>query len=324
MKAAFNVLITGAAGYLGSIVVQEIAAYMQQNSLSGKLVGVDIRRPTYLPEAAIFFQEEIRSAQLAKLCADHKIDVVLHLVAIVNPGKKSNRQLEYEIEVEGTRNVLEACLTAKVKRIIVSSSGAAYGYYADNPAWIREETAIRGNQEFAYAYHKRLVEELLATYRDRHHQLEQVIFRIGTILGATTRNQITALFQKPIVLAVRGSDSPFVFVWDRDVAACMREAVFSPKTGIYNLAGDGALSIHEIARKLGKPVLALPAGLLRSGLFVLKKLGLSQYGPEQLDFLRYRPVLDNHKLKTEFGFIPQKSSRDVFSFFINSPAMKRR
>ena len=47
--------------------------------------------------------------------------------------------------------------------------------------------------------------------------LEQVVFRVGTILGETTRNQITALFERPRLLAIRGAASPFVFIWDRDV-----------------------------------------------------------------------------------------------------------
>ena len=51
---------------------------------------------------------------------------------------------------------------------------------------------MRGNEAFAYSHHKRLVEEMLADYRRDHPQLKQVVFRVGTILGETTRNQITA------------------------------------------------------------------------------------------------------------------------------------
>ena len=90
--------------------------------------------------------------------------------------------------------MLEACIATGVRRIVVSSSGAAYGYHADNPEWLRETDPIRGNDEFPYSLHKRLVEEMLADYRASHPELEQVVFRIGTILGPTVRNQITALW----------------------------------------------------------------------------------------------------------------------------------
>jgi UDP-glucose 4-epimerase len=59
----------------------------------------------------------------------------------------------------------------------------------------------------------------------------------------------------------------------------------------------------------------LPAWLLGGALAVLKPLGLTQYGPEQLDFLRYRPVLDNTRLKSEFGYVPRCTSSEVFDLY---------
>jgi UDP-glucose 4-epimerase len=94
--------------------------------------------------------------------------------------------------------------------------------------------------------------------------------------------------------------------------------------GIFNLAGDGALSLREIAELLGKPYRALPAWLVRAALSLLKPLGLSQYGPEQLDFLRYRPVLSNNRLKQDFGFSPRYSSREAFLAFLQAQGMASR
>ena len=148
------------------------------------------------------------SPGLRHCCKRHAIDTVVHLAAIVTPGGKSSRELEYAVDVIGTRNVLEACVACGVQQIIVTSSGAAYGYHADNPEWLTEDHPLRGNEAFAYSHHKRLVEEMLAEYRRKHPSLRQVVFRVGTILGETTRNQITALFDKPRLLALRGSRSP--------------------------------------------------------------------------------------------------------------------
>jgi len=217
--------------------------------------------------------------------------------------------------VSGTRNLLQACVRHAVRRVIVSSSGAAYGYHADNPRWLTESDTLRGNQSFAYSWHKRLVEEMLAEYRQQQPQLEQIVLRIGTILGATVNNQITDLFKKPRLLAIRGSDSPFVFIHDQDVVGAIVHGIDSPTTGIFNVAGDGALTIHEIAERLNKRCLVLPASLLRAALGLLKKLRLTQYGPEQLDFLRYRPVLDNRRLKQDFGYVPKLSSAEVFELW---------
>ena len=321
-----RVLVTGAAGYLGSNLLGSLADRAGRDGDPACIVAGDVRDvpgDRRLPGVA-YEALDVRTPGLAAVLARHSIDTVVHLAAIVTPGPKSNRELEYSVDVLGTRNVLEACVAAGVRRVIVTSSGAAYGYHADNPAWLTEDHPVRGNEAFAYSHHKRLVEEMLAEYRQSHPTLEQVVFRVGTILGETTRNQITALFERPRLIAVKGSKSPFVFIWDRDVAGAIEHAIFGGPAGIYNVAGDGALSIQEIAARLGKRCVSLPPGLLRAVLGVLHPLGLSQYGPEQVDFLRYRPVLDNRRLKEVFGYVPRLTSAEVFELFRKSHGLGPR
>jgi UDP-glucose 4-epimerase len=315
-----RVLITGAAGYLGSTLVSELARRAAGSGDPGCIVATDVREvpPERRLPGVEYAAMDIRDPGLAELMRRHAIGVVVHLAAIVTPGAKSNRELEYSVDVLGTKNVLEACVAANAGRIVVTSSGAAYGYHADNPQWLTEDDPVRGNEAFAYSHHKRLVEEMLADYRRDHPQLKQVVFRVGTILGETTRNQITALFDRPRLIALRGSKSPFVFIWDRDVVGAIEHAIFSGKEGIFNVAGDGALSIQEIAARLGKRCLTIPPGLLRAALAVAHPLGLSRYGPEQVDFLRYRPVLDNRRLKEQFGYVPKLTSAEVFEFYRKS------
>jgi UDP-glucose 4-epimerase len=305
-----RVLVTGSSGYLGSQVVAALA--QRADVLTSAL---DLREPSQRLPGVAYELADIRSAEVDAILQRHQPDVVVHLASIVTPGKNSKREFEYSVDVGGTRNLLEACVRYGVHRVIVSSSGAAYGYHADNPTWLKESDALRGNQSFAYSWHKRLVEEMLAEYRERQPQLEQIVLRIGTILGESVNNQITDLFKKPRLLAIKGSDSPFVFIHDQDVVGAILHGIDSPVCGIFNVAGDGKLNIHEIAARMNKRCLVLPASVLKSALWLLKKLKLTQYGPEQLDFLRYRPVLDNRRLKEEFGYLPKLSSAEVFELW---------
>ena len=220
---AQRVLVTGGGGYLGS---QVVAALAERGA--GSVVCLDVRElpPERRRPGVAYAAADIRDrAPLEALLREHRIDTVVHLAAIVTPGKKADRDFEYQVDVVGTKNVLDACVAAGVGHVVISSSGAAYGYHADNPAWLSEVDAIRGNEEFAYSWHKRLVEEMLADYRKNAPQLQQTIFRIGTILGETVSNQITALFDKPRPLAIAGSDSPFVFIWDQDVVGAILHAL---------------------------------------------------------------------------------------------------
>ena len=175
--ATRRILVTGADGFLGRGVVAALAREGVHT-----LVAADVREvpaERRLP-GVIYLVQDVRDPALAQTLADHAIDSVVHLASIVTPGKGSNREFEYSVDVLGSQNVLNVCVATGVKHIVVSSSGAAYGYHVDNPAWLRETDALRGNEVFAYAHHKRLVEELLAQYRADHPALAQTVLPVST------------------------------------------------------------------------------------------------------------------------------------------------
>jgi len=321
-RGARRVLITGANGFLGRNLV---SAMLQSRSFE-TIVATDVRpiSPEHCLPRVTYLELDVRDPELVVFLGTYAIDTVVHLASIVTPEKKSNRAFEYSVDVLGTRNVLDACIARGVQQLVVSSSGAAYGYYADNPAWLVESDVLRGNESFAYAHHKRLVEEMLAQYRAKSPQLLQTVFRIGTILGESVDNQITAMFEKTRLLAIRGSDSPFVFIWETDVTGAMLHALERRLAGCFNLAGDGALSLFVIANRLNKPLITLPAWLLKGALAVGQALGISRYGPEHLDFLRYRPVLLNTALKKELGYLPMMTSSEALDAFIAARAAQSR
>lgn len=312
-----RVLVTGAAGFIGRRVCQRLAEQHPQVFV----LGTDLREPAQVPAGQRFETADIRDARVGELIAAERINAIIHLASIVTPPPGMTRATMREIDVDATARLLDAAVAHGVEQFIITTSGAAYGYHADNPVPLDEDDALRGNVEFAYSDHKRLVEELLARYRREHARLKQLVFRPGTVLGHGFNNQITALFDKPRIPGVAGTDTPFVIIWDEDVAQCLIKGLLEHRSGIYNLAGDGTISLREIARQLGKPYLAPPAWLMRAALFVLHKLGLSQYGPEQVNFLRYRPVLSNTRLKRDFGYTPQRSSRQCFEDYARAKGL---
>lgn len=308
-----KVLITGAAGFIGRQLVQQLALLH-----SGiRICATDVRPidVAALPASVVFRQLDVRTSELPELVAEERFDVVAHLASIVTPPKSMTRQEMFEIDVTATERLLAACVKAGVRKFVVTSSGAAYGYHPDNPIPLTERAALRGNSEFAYSDHKRLVEEALARFRATHPEIMQVVFRPGTVLGNSVRNQITALFDKPFVLGIKGFDSRFVFIWDADLVALLVEGIVGPIAGQFNVAGDGWLTMRELAARLNKKYLALPAALVEGGLAILKPLGLSQYGPEQTMFLKYRPVLDNSLLKATFQHRLRYTSAGAFDAF---------
>ncbi len=301
-----RVLVTGGGGFLGTQVVEQLT-----KGSAERVVSADVRAHP-VPPGARGIEMDVRDPSLTELLKAEHINRVIHLASIVSPQPHHTRELLHSVDVEGTRNVVEACLASGVAHLTVTSSGAAYGYHADNPAWIDEDDALRGNEAFAYSDHKRIVEEMLAGFRRTHPELGQLILRPGTILGATVDNQITALFGWPVVLGIAGSETPFVFIWDSDVVSIIIDGALGERTGRFNLAGTGAVPLRTIAAELGKRYVPVPAPVVKGALAVLSRLKLVPYGPEQVDFLRYRPVLSNRRLVDEYGYTPTKTSIEAF------------
>ena len=314
MGAGPAVLVTGAAGYVGRLCVAALAKRLDELSVLVALDWTEVD-PSVRLEGVRYEQGDICDPTLKDLFREHGINTVVHLASIVRAPKHAPADLAYRVDVLGTKNILEACESSGATRLIVTSSGAAYGYHPDNPAWLDEDDPLRGNDEFEYSKNKRLVEGMLARWRKEHPELRQIVFRPGTIVGEEVHSPVTDLFEKPVILGIAGSDSPFVFIWDQDLVACLVDAVFSDKVGIYNQAGDGALTSREIARMLDKPYVPLPASLVKAILLALKSLGLTENGPERVAFLRYRPVLSNRRLKEEYGYVPELTSREAFELY---------
>lgn len=316
-----RVLITGGSGFIGSSLIQKIL----KEKPSWKILSTDIREgkdkiSSHNLEFAVM--DICNRDSVVNLVQEFQPDSIVHLASILNPPPGMTEEKQREIDVTGTKIILDSAILSKAKQIIITSSGAAYGYHKDNPPWLKETDPIRGHEHFAYSRHKKEVEDMLLEYRKQSPSLKQLILRPGTVLGRTVNNLITDLFKKDYVLGIKGSDSPFVFIWDEDVIDIVLQGIEACKEGIYNLAGDGAVSLPEVARILGKPFRPLPAWLLKGILSIARPLRLSQYGPEQLDFLRYRPVLDNAALKSVFGYTPRYTSKQAFYEFLTSKGVR--
>lgn len=309
--AVGGVLVTGGTGHVGSLVLE---------ALLGRgvapLVSLDVRAPV-APRAGVSeVRADVRDADLAGLLRTHGVRAVVHCAAIVTPPPGMGEEELHTIEVGGTRRLVEACVAAGIEHLTVTSSGAAYGYHPRNRQRSLVETdSVPGSDGFAYSRHKAEVEALLADARVRHPGLGQLVLRPGTILGAGTSNQITALFERPVVLGLRGAEVPFVLVWDRDVAEIVARGVVERVTGILNVAGDGVLTLADVAAIEGKRLLRVPPALLSGALHVLARLGVGPYGPEQVDFLRYRPVLANDALKVAFPGLPTRTTREAYEAY---------
>ena len=109
-----NILVTGANGYLGSQFVLKLLE--DKINVDQKIICLDIHfRPEFLNNPALLcIKMDIRSNELNQIISDNHIETVVHLAAIISTPDKSDREKEYDIDVNGTKNLVKACIENNV------------------------------------------------------------------------------------------------------------------------------------------------------------------------------------------------------------------
>lgn len=249
-------------------------------------------------------------------------DVVVHLAFII----MGSREESARINLKGTRNVFEATVAAqRPRRLVYTSSVAAYGYHADNPVPLTEDVPPRGSAEHYYSEQKAACEATLAEVTEGS-SLEVFILRPCIVAGpkataladampwnrlpAPVRAVTTAVpLLKPVV---PDTGVPMQLVHHDDVASAIALAATTPAPpGAYNLAGDGLITISDVARALGGRPVRVPAATATAASAALARL---PYVPSALEWLhstRTSVVMDTTKAQTQLGWQPIHSSAET-------------
>jgi UDP-glucose 4-epimerase len=307
-----KILITGAAGCLGSRVVK---ALLKNDNFD--IYATDIKQSPFTTYENLHYQcFDLRSNEFYEWVEEVKPNKIVHLASILQLSSNVTREMAYEIDVVSTDKLLAKSVEIGVDKFVITTSGAAYGYYPENKNVITEDRATKGNSDYFYSAHKAEVEQLMTQYSQSNPELKQVTFRPGAVLGPDFDGPIVNLFKQKVIVGLLRYPGPFNFIWSEDIVDYIIEALTTDVTGKFNISGDGTLSMKDIAKRLNKKYIPLPPMLIQAALAIAKPLGLSQYGPEQVKFIKYRPVLANDKIKNTFVHQPTYTSEQALDSFL--------
>ncbi len=314
--------ITGSSGYLAQRLMARLAA----DTDCEFILGMDIRRREFtLPCPAEFLRYDMTAPPelLTEFWTRRRINAGLHLAWQFDP--LHDRQRQREVDVQGTLNFLRAAAATGLKRVVYC--GSTTGYVSpQNPErepWLDEETKPTGTPRYLYSAHKAEVDRVVQAFREEHPEMAVTLLRGAIVLGPHTRNIVSKMLDWPSrgfpwMFQVRGADPPFQFLSEDDMGEILLRAVKAESGGVCNCAGDGVIRYSEVVRAAGKRPLALPAGVLYPLTELLWKLRLSPFPAGILDLVRYPWVADNTRLKTAFGYTPQRTTRQALEEFLEA------
>ncbi|MGV7742084.1 sugar epimerase family protein [Mycobacterium kansasii] len=279
-----RVAITGASGVLGRGLAARLLSQGHQ------VVGIARHRPESWLSAADFVAADIRDAAAVGR-AITGADVVAHCAWARSPGPDS--RIGQQVNVDGTRNVLEAMGKSGTGRIVFVSSAHVYRP-GQSPATETDDLAPNSLE----GQHQARVEQLLAD-----SGAQWVAVRSALIVGRSVDNWARRVWALP-VFPDGSADSVVQVVHVDDVLRLLIRAILRADSGVVNLAAAGQPTFRQIAAALGRTILPFAAGALQR---------VPSFA--ELELLQGVPTMDTSRLHDEWGFRPAWTAEEAVQDF---------
>ena len=270
-----RVLVTGGAGYIGSVVTSQLLAkgcevVVLDNLSHGNKKAVPAG-------AKLIVTDTADRAALDRIFQDHRIDAVMHFAASIEAGESMQVPEKYfRNNTVNSLTLLEAMLASKVSRLVFSSTAALYGTPERTP--IEETDPLRPTN--AYGESKLLVEQMLAWFH-RIHGLRYACLRYFNASGAAGElgeDHVPESHLIPIALQVALGKREYISIFGTDYATpdgtCVRDYIHVSDLAsahvlvldalrqrdklIYNLGTGRGFSVREVVetvrRVTGHPI----------------------------------------------------------------------
>jgi nucleoside-diphosphate-sugar epimerase len=328
-ERGLTVAVTGPTGDVGRAAVRAL----ERREEVGRIVGM-ARRP-FDPAEHGWTRTEYRRGDILDRSSVEELlaeaDVVVHLAFIIF----GNHDEAHRVNLEGSRNVFEATAAAGAKRLVYTSSVAAYGFHRDNPDVLTEDVPARGSEGFYYSAHKAELETLLESSL-AGSATDAYLFRPCIVAGPDAPTLVTtltgsgagallgpvrrALEALPVVKPVLPDPGvPLQLVHHDDVAeAIAAAAIGRGLPGVYNLAAPDRLTTADIARELGWASVPVPRAAIRTLAAAVERAPLTPAAAEWITAFRTPVLMDSTKAELELGVGPWHSSADTLMETVTS------
>ncbi|MCP2261712.1 UDP-glucose 4-epimerase [Streptoalloteichus tenebrarius] len=315
------VLVTGVSRFLGG----HLAARLAADPAIDRVLGVDTVPPP--PDLARrmgraeFVRADIRNPLIAKVVARAEVDTVVHASVTANPD--GARSATKEMNVIGTMQLLAACQkSTRVRRLVVKSTAAVYGSSPRDPALFTEDMTPHELPPSGYARDAAEVEDYVRAFGRRREDVLVTTLRFADVVGPRIDTVLTRYFALPLVPTVLGHDPRVQLLHSEDALAVLERAARHDLPGVFNVAGDGVLTLSQAIRRAGRAPLPLPSAAIDPIGRLARGARLADFSPERLRLLNLGRVLDTTRLREEFGFAPRWTTRRAFDDFVTGRGLR--
>ncbi|MCO5168048.1 MAG: NAD-dependent epimerase/dehydratase family protein [Planctomycetes bacterium] len=293
------IAITGASRGLGAHLLSQV----QCDPEVSRIVAIDDAPPApeLVADERVVFVQRTAAQGWEDAFRDHRVEVAVH-AGLSEPLR--DRAREEARNLGGTRRFLAACHAAGARIVCFVSSAAAYGAAPDNADYAFEGAPLRPNRGFPHADDAARAEALCYEYAAAHPDVCLQIVRVPPVIGPSVAESFwTRLLARRLYLAPWGHEPVLQLVHEDDATRAIWRLVKQERVGVFNVAGDGYVTISQVARLLGGRIVRLPALLLRLVAWLAWRLGRGEVPPGFVDYLLHPWLINPTKIKADAMFV---------------------
>ena len=290
-----KVLITGISGGQGRLLARRLRENFE-------VCGVDRVAWEGHPREIRVHVVDLRKKKFEDVIRIESPSAVVHMGFIHD--FRINQRVRHDVNVRGTKQLLDHCIQTGVERMIVLSSGYVYGALPENPYYLEEDSPLSASRSYPEIRDLVEVDTLASAFLWRYSHIRTCVLRPVNVLGYYVQSMIGQYLRQRRVPTVMGFDPMMQFIHEEDLSEAIALSLEHGLQGVFNVTGPGEVPLHTAIREAGGKVWSLPEPVLRPLFRRLFKLGLTSYPAGALDYLKFPLTLSGNRFIDATSFRP--------------------
>ncbi len=299
-----KVLITGIASPLGRLLARRLAGAFA-------VCGVDARPWAGRPREIAMHVVDLRKREFEEVIRSERPGAVVHLG--VRREMRGDARARHDLNVRGTKRLLDHCAAFAVGQLVVISTSTVYGAAPENPLYMREDEPLSASRSYPEIRDRVEVDALASAFVWRVPEVRTAVLRPVHVLGPHSTGMLADYLRRPRPPSVLGYDPLMQVIHEDDWAESIALTLTRGVRGVFNVTGPGQVPLRTAIAEMGSEPMALPEFLLRPWIRAGFATGVLPWPEGALDYLKFPVTISGEAFVQATGWKPLFSLEETFA-----------
>jgi UDP-glucose 4-epimerase len=298
-----KVLITGISGGQGRLLTRRLLE-------NHAVCGVDWVPWKGHPQGVDVHRVDLRKTKFENVVRTESPDAVVHMGFIRHFRGEERRR--HDVNVRGTKQLLDHCVSYGVKNLVVVSRSYVYGAFPENPFYMNEDYPLSASRSYPEIRDLVEVDTLASAFIWKYPDICTSVLRPVNVLGHFVHSMIGQYLRRDRQPTMMGFDPIMQFMHEEDLCEAIALSLEHGLRGVFNVTGAGQVPLHTAIKETGGRAVALPEQIFRPLFHRMFRMGLWPYPAGAFDYLKYPVTLSGKRFKEATGFRPLFGLEEIF------------